>query len=213
MKKNTRKALIIVDIQNDFLPPEGALAIKEGDAIIPIINFLQNYFDLVVATKDWHPPHHCSFALEQGRRPGEIIEIQGKRQELWPVHCVQGSKGAEFSPLLDVSKLAKIFYKGADPEIDSYSAFFDNAHLRSTGLGEYLKERGIQEIIITGLATEYCVKYSVHDALTLGFSVSVVSDGCRGIDLKPGDVEKAWKEMEKAGAFILSSKQLIAQIE
>ncbi len=199
-----KKALLIVDVQNDFLPG-GALPVKDGDQIIPVINQLQEQFDLVIATKDWHPLHHNSFAVEHGKEPGEIIEYRDLKQELWPVHCVQESPGAEFSTQLETAKIAKVFHKGIDPEIDSYSSFYDNAHLRSTGLADYLKEHHIEELYIVGLATDYCVKFSVFDARELGFLVTVVLSGCRGIDLKPGDVDKAIEEMKAAGAKIVQS--------
>lgn len=192
------KALIIVDLQNDFLPG-GALGIKEGDTIIPFINQLQTQFDLVLATKDWHPENHISFG-----KAGETKIIQGKKQELWPPHCIQGSFGSEFSSRLDTKKIAKIFFKGSDPNIDSYSAFFDNAHLRSTGLGEYLKEQNVKEISIVGLATDFCVKYSVLDALNWGFDVFVYLKGCKGIELKEGEIERAKEEMRQAGAHLIS---------
>lgn len=212
MKKSIKNALIIVDVQNDFLPPQGTLAIKGGDSVVAVINSLQNKFMTIIATKDWHPPHHCSFASEHGKKPGEIVEINGCRQELWPIHCVQGTTGAEFSPLLKTEMIAKTFYKGIDPDIDSYSAFFDNAHQRSTGLGEYLKEHWINEITIVGLATDYCVKYSVQDAIKLGFAVTVVIDGCRGINLQSGDIEKALKEMEAEGARMMTSEALLFEL-
>ena len=196
------KALLIVDVQNDFLPG-GALPVKDGDQIIPVINALQEQFDLVVATKDWHPLHHESFAVEHGQEPGKIIEYRGLKQELWPVHCVQESPGAEFSSQLETAKIAKVFHKGIDPEIDSYSSFFDNAHLRSTGLADYLKKHHIDELCIVGLATDYCIKFSVFDAIELGFSVTVVLAGCRGIDLRPGDVDKAIEAMKTAGAKVI----------
>ena len=169
-----------------------------------MINKLQEQFDLVLATKDWHPLHHESFAVEQGKEPGEIIKYHGLKQELWPVHCVQESPGAEFSSQLETSKIAKVFHKGIDPEIDSYSSFFDNAHRRSTGLADYLKEHQIEELYIVGLATDYCVKFSVLDAIKLGFSVTVVLSACRGIDLKPGDVDRAIEEMKAAGATVIT---------
>src|SRR5262249_42252801 len=156
--------------------------------------------DLIVATKDWHPPNHISFASRHGKTPGEVIEIGGIRQELWPEHCIQGTKGAEFSPKLNTRKIAQVFFKGVDPNIDSYSTFFDNAHQRSTGLGDYLKQKGVNEIYIVGIATDYCVKYSVLDAAKLGFKSHVLLDGCRGINLQPGDIDRAIDVMRKAGA-------------
>lgn len=192
------KALVIVDLQNDFLP-HGALGVAEGDLIIPFINELQHDFDLVLATKDWHPPHHISFGTS-----GTSILIEGKKQELWPPHCIQGTLGAELAPKLETAKIAKIFYKGTDPKIDSYSAFFDNAHLKSTGLGQYLREKGVEEVAIVGLATDFCVKYSVLDALKEGFKVTVYLKGCKGIDLNKGDVERAKDEMRRAGAHLIN---------
>lgn len=190
-------ALIIVDVQNDFLPG-GALAVKEGDKIIPFINQLQEKFSLVLATKDWHPSRHKSFASVHGKKPGAVIELHGLKQELWPDHCVQYTPGAAFAPDLNIDRIQKIFHKGIDPEIDSYSAFYDNARKRSTGLGEYLKEKGVDEITIVGLATDFCVKYSVLDALKLGFKVHIALKGCRSID----DPIPAIEEMKAAGALL-----------
>lgn len=196
------KTLIIVDVQNDFLPG-GALPVKEGDLIIPFINQKQNEYDHIIATKDWHPPHHKSFAIEHNKNPGEIIDLEGIDQILWPVHCVQNSFGAEFSANLKRDKIEKIFYKGIMENVDSYSAFFDNAHMRSTGLDSYLKEKGIEEITIVGLALDYCVKYSVLDACQLGYKVFVLLQGCRGINLRENDEKNALSEMERAGAQIV----------
>lgn len=193
------KALLIVDIQNDFLPG-GALAIPDGDRIIERINCLQDEFELIVATKDWHPKNHVSFASTHKKKVGASIVVKGMTQRLWPDHCIQDTFGADFHPALKSKKIAKVFYKGSDPEIDSYSAFFDNAHLKSTGLGEFLKEKGVTEIYIAGLATDYCVKYSALDALAQNFKVKVVLNACKGIDANPGDVEKAIAEMKAKGA-------------
>ncbi|NGX61930.1 MAG: hypothetical protein K940chlam9_01421 [Chlamydiae bacterium] len=197
-ERNLKKALLIVDVQNDFLPG-GALAVPDGDQVIPIINDLQKEFPLVVATEDCHPENHSSFAHFHGKKPGEKIEVEGELQELWPVHCVQGSWGAELAPSLEKGRIDQVFYKGTDARVDSYSAFFDNQRLRSTGLTAYLREKGIEKLYIVGLATDYCVKFTALDALSEGFSVYVIPEGCRGIDLAPGDVEKAYFEMEKAG--------------
>ncbi len=191
------RALLIVDVQNDFLPG-GALHVHKGDRIIPIINALQDDFDLIIATKDWHPEGHISFAKRHGKKPGESIEVLGHRQELWSEHCIQNTKGAEFAPALNTEKIAKVFYKGTDSEVDSYSTFFDNARLRDTGLGDYLREKGVDEITLVGLATDFCVKYSALDALDLGFKVTVVREGCAAI----GDAETALQEMEKAGVVL-----------
>ncbi len=201
-------ALILVDLQNDFVPG-GALPVKDGDAVIPVANAVQASFDLIVATRDWHPADHGSFAANHpGKKPGDVIELNGLQQILWPVHCVQNTPGAEFVPGLKTDRITKIFYKGTDPGIDSYSALYDNAHRKSTGLGEYLRERGVDHVYVLGLATDYCVKFTVLDALQEGFAVSLIKDGCRGVDLSPGDSDRAIEEMRAAGAAILTSDEL-----
>ena len=201
-------ALIIVDLQNDFLPG-GALAVPHGDEVIPLANELQQRFELVLATQDWHPPNHGSFAANhRGKKPGDRIMLDGIEQILWPVHCVQNTKGAEFAPSFDTSRIAHIFHKGIDPKIDSYSTFFDNAHRRETGLADYLKKRAINEIYLMGLALDYCVKYSTLDARQLGLNTCVIVDGCRGIELEAGDIERAIDEMKRVGAVLLQSSEL-----
>ena len=201
-------ALILVDLQSDFLPG-GALPVPHGDKVIPLANELQRRFDLVVATKDWHPPDHGSFATNHlGKEPGDRIILDGVEQILWPVHCVQNTHGAEFAPSFDTSRVAHVFHKGINPRIDSYSTFFDNAHRRRTGLGEYLKERSINDIYLLGLALDYCVKYSALDARHLGFNTHIILDGCRGIGLDPGDLDRAIDEMKRAGAILLQSHDL-----
>ena len=196
--------LILVDLQNDFTPG-GALAVPDGDAVIPVANRLARSFDLVVATQDWHPPGHGSFASQHaGKNPGDTVELDGLRQELWPDHCVQGTSGAELHAGLDAGRIARIIQKGTDPGIDSYSTFFDNAHRKSTGLADYLKEKEVGEVYLMGLATDYCVKFSVLDAVALGFQVNVIQDGCRGIELQAGDVSQAIDEMKAVGAVIVS---------
>jgi nicotinamidase/pyrazinamidase len=203
-----KRALVLVDIQNDFIPG-GALAVAEGDQVVPVANRMQNAFDLVVATQDWHPANHGSFASQHpGKKPGDVIDLNGIPQVLWPDHCVQGSKGAEFHPRLDTRRVAKVFQKGTDPEIDSYSGFFDNGHLRGTGLAEYLKSAGITDIYIAGLATDYCVKYTALDGRTLGFNVYLVEDACRGVNLNPGDSATAIDQMRAAGVKVLQSSDL-----
>jgi nicotinamidase/pyrazinamidase len=204
------KALIIVDLQNDFCPG-GALPVPEGDRVVEVINRIQPRFDLVVATQDWHPADHGSFAANHpGRRPGERIELAGQPQILWPVHCVQGSPGAELHPGLDRSRIARVFRKGADPSVDSYSGFFDNGHRSSTGLGEYLKDQGVTEVCLCGLATDYCVKFTALDAVGLGFTAHLIEDACRGVELRQGDVRRAIDEMRKQGVTILQAGQLKA---
>jgi len=202
-------ALVIVDVQSDFCP-SGALAVPEGDRVVPGINRLQSHFDLVVATQDWHPADHGSFAANHpGRKPGDVIELAGLEQILWPVHCVQHTPGAELHPELDRRRIAKIFPKGTDPEVDSYSGFFDNGHRHATGLGDYLKGRGVTAVHLCGLATDYCVKFTALDAADLGFTTWVIRDACRGIDREPGDVERALTEMESKGVRIVTESQVI----
>ena len=191
--------LIIVDVQNDFCPG-GALAVPEGDQIVPLINSLQLRYDLVVATQDWHPADHGSFAANHpGRSPGELIELAGLPQVLWPVHCVQDTPGAEFHPGLNRDRIARVFRKGTNPQIDSYSGFFDNGHRASTGLGEFLRQRGVKEVHVCGLATDYCVKWTALDAVDLGFETYLLEDACRGVELHPGDVQKAIDQMRRQG--------------
>jgi len=202
------KALIIVDLQNDFLPG-GALPVPHGDEVIPVANELQRHFELVLATKDWHPPDHGSFAANHpGKKPGDRIILDGIDQILWPVHCVQNTRGAEFAPSFDTSRIAHVFHKGIERNIDSYSTFFDNAHRRHTGLAHYLKERSTKDIYLLGLALDYCVKDSALDARQLGLNTHVILDGCRGIDLEPGDIDRALDEMKRVGAVLLQSSDL-----
>lgn len=203
------KALLVVDLQNDFLPG-GALAVHGGWEIVPIIDRLVCApFDLKIATKDWHPYDHGSFASVHGKSPGECVVLQGVNQTLWPVHCVQGSLGAEFASGWDVHQIQKVIYKGTDKDIDSYSTFFDNKHLKSTGLHDLLRAHGIRDVYIVGLATDYCVKYSVLDAVSLGYNAYVVTDACKGVDLRPGDSEMALQEMRSAGAHLIHSQDVL----
>lgn len=202
------EALILVDLQNDFLPG-GALAVPDGDEVIPVANRLARRFSRVIATKDWHPADHGSFASNHpGREVGDFVELAGQRQILWPDHCVQGTRGAEFAPGLETSAIEKVFYKGTDSGVDSYSAFFDNAHLVSTGLDDYLRETGVDEIYILGLATDYCVKFTAFDALRSGLRVHVVEDGCRGVNLEPSDSSDALHAMREAGVNVMRSSDL-----
>jgi nicotinamidase/pyrazinamidase len=202
------RVLILVDIQNDFVPG-GALAVREGDVVVPLANRLIRQFDLVVATQDWHPADHQSFAANHpGRKVGEVIEVAGLPQVLWPVHCVQGTPGAEFVPGLDVAKVTRVFRKGTDASIDSYSGFFDNGHRRATGMGEWLKGRGVIDLYVMGLATDYCVKFTALDGRGLGFDVWLIEDGCRGVELRPGDVGRAVEEMRAAGVRVIRSDEI-----
>jgi nicotinamidase/pyrazinamidase len=200
--------LLVVDIQNDFLPG-GALGVPDGDQVIPLVNGLMERFALILGTQDWHPANHGSFAANHpNRRPGEVIDLHGLTQVLWPVHCVQGSPGADFSTQLRTERFSKVFRKGIDPEIDSYSSFFDNRRKRSTGLVEYLRDHEVSGLFICGLATDYCVKFSALDSISSGFRTSVIEDACRGVDLKPGDSAAAIAEMRKAGATIVESTSI-----
>jgi nicotinamidase/pyrazinamidase len=203
------KALLVVDMQNDFMPG-GALGVPGANEIVPLINRLMESFTLVVATQDWHPPDHTSFAPNHpGKKVGDIVMVKGIEQILWPVHCVRNTLGAELVEGLNKDPIASIFYKGTDRWIDSYSAFFDNARRKSTGLGDYLESRQVKEFTLVGVATDYCVLYSTIDALDLGFSVTVVQDACRGINLMPGDVDAAFGTMAEKGARIISSRELL----
>ncbi|MEH6406085.1 MAG: bifunctional nicotinamidase/pyrazinamidase [Leeuwenhoekiella sp.] len=176
------KALIIIDLQNDFIPG-GSLAVPNGDEIVDVINKLQHKFDLVIATQDWHPENHSSFAKNHdGAKEFEIIDLNGLNQVLWPVHCVQSTHGAKFHPDLEVTKIETIFRKGTNPALDSYSGFFDNAHLKSTGLQGYLKDKGVTEVYFCGLAAEFCVFYSIKDAVESGFSAYLIEDATRALD-------------------------------
>jgi nicotinamidase/pyrazinamidase len=201
-------ALILVDIQNDFLP-DGALPVPAGDAVVSVANRVQRGFPLIVATQDWHPADHGSFAANHpNRRPGEVGELSGLPQVLWPVHCVQNTGGAAFAPLLETKRITRIFPKGTDPEIDSYSGFFDNGHKKATGLGDYLHGRGVTDVYILGLATDYCVKATALDARQLGFTTHLIADGCRGVNLRAGDVDRAVDEMRVAGVRVIQSTEL-----
>jgi nicotinamidase/pyrazinamidase len=198
-----KKALILTDIQNDFMPG-GALPVPDGDAVVKVANRVMKNFDLVIATKDRHPADHGSFASQHaGRKPGEVIELNGLTQILWPDHCVMDTKGAEFVTGLDVERITKIFCKGDDREVDSYSGFFDNGRRNDTGLGNYLTALNVDEITIMGLATDYCVKFTALDARKLGFKTKLIKEGVRGVEINKGDCEKAFNEMKDAGIIIV----------
>ena len=205
------RALILVDIQNDFVPG-GALAVREGDAVIPVANRVLQAFELIVASKDWHPRDHGSFAANHpGKKVGDVIDLNGLPQVLWPVHCVQGTRGAEFAPSLDVSRVARVFRKGTDPAIDSYSGFYDNGHRRSTGLSDYLRKKGVTEAFVLGLATDYCVKFTALDARQRQhLRTTLIEDASRGVNLHPGDVDAAVEEMRKAGVRVMQSADVPA---
>ncbi len=204
----TVRALLLVDLQNDFMP-FGALPVAGGDAVVPVANALIPRFSLVVASQDWHPADHGSFAsAHPGTLPGDVVDLCGVSQVLWPDHCVQDMPGASFHSGLDIGGVDHVVRKGADPAVDSYSAFFDNDRRRDTGLAAYLEERGAEELVIMGLATDYCVRATVLDACGLGFGVTVIEDGCRGVDVTPGDSERAFAEMRSAGARVIRAAEL-----
>lgn len=177
------KALIVVDIQNDFLQG-GSLAVPVGNEIIPVINSIQEKFDLVVATQDWHPKGHKSFASQHSNKSVyDKIDLNGIEQVLWPDHCVQGTVGAEISSELNQNKIEAIFRKGMNTTIDSYSGFYDNGKLKCTGLGDFLKGRGVKEIFVCGLAADYCVYFTAKDALELGFTSTIIENATKAIDV------------------------------
>ena len=195
------KALIVIDVQNDFCPG-GALAVEGGDEVVPVINKLIGAFDHVVLTQDWHPAGHSSFASQHpGKAPFEDIEMEYGTQRLWPDHCVQGTRGAEFHSGLEWTKAELVIRKGFRRAIDSYSAFFENDHETPTGLAGYLRERGISEVVLAGLATDFCVAYSALDAVRQGFAANVFMEGCRGIDIA-GSMDAMMVQMNDAGVTI-----------
>ena len=198
-------ALLIVDLQNDFCPG-GALPVPEGDEIVPLVNQLADRFDHVIQTQDWHPEGHQSFAsAHDEKEPYDVITVEYGEQVLWPDHCVQGTTGAEFHPDLDTTHAELIIRKGFRPEIDSYSAFFENDGATPTGLTGYLNERGINTLYLCGLAADFCVKWSALDGRKQGFDVYVIEDATRGID-QDGSLAEAWKEMNDAGVQVISSE-------
>ena len=202
-------ALILVDIQNDFVPG-GALPVPGGDQIVPLVNKLQCCFDLIVATQDWHPADHGSFAANHtNRKPGDWIDLHGLPQLLWPTHCVQGTTGAEFVPGLQRDRWDRVFVKGTNPQIDSYSGFYDNARRQATGLGDYLKQKGVDQVFVAGLATDHCVKATALDALQLGFKTYLIEDACRGVNVQPNDVQEAINAMKSAGVIIVQASEVI----
>lgn len=196
------KALIIVDAQNDFTSG-GGLEVKDGEHVIPLVNELQKRFNLIVATQDWHPKQHKSFASNHaGKQPFEQIKLNGLDQVLWPDHCVQGSKGAEFHAGLDMKRIAAIFRKGMDKEVDSYSGFYDNGHAHTTGLSGYLRECSITEVYVAGLAGDYCVYYTAKDAILEGFRTYLVEDATRSISEE--GFGKAKEDLRALGGSILT---------
>jgi len=201
------KALIIIDIQNDFLPG-GALPVNNGNDVIPVINKLQNHFDLVVATQDWHPADHKSFAsMHAGKKVFDEILLDGMPQVLWPDHCVQETNGAQFSPLLRTKKIEAIFRKGMNKNIDSYSGFFDNGKIKATGMGAYLSGRDVSEIYVTGLAADYCVYFTASDGLELGFKSTIISDATLPIDKE--NFKRVMEKFISEGGRLIESKKIM----
>ena len=215
------RVLLVVDVQRDFCAG-GPLAVPDGDAVVPLVNALmeKGNYDLIVATKDWHPAGHGSFADTHGLRPFvDSIELDGLQQAMWPVHCVQGSPGAELHPELDTSRIAKVVNKGVNLRVDSYSGFYDNGKRGETELREYLdgiaNERGISrsaiEIDVCGLATDYCVAFTARDAMELGYDTSVVIDAARAVNLNPTDEIETLKELAARGIRLVESREILEE--
>jgi len=201
------KTLILIDVQNDFMPG-GSLPVPHGNEIVPVINKLIPRFDLVVATQDWHPQTHKSFASNhKGKNLFEKIDLNGLEQTLWPDHCVQNTVGAEFHPKLDPERIEAIFRKGMDPEIDSYSGFYDNGHKKTTGLAGYLREQGAKEVYFCGLAADICVYFTLMDALKYGFSATLIEDASRPLDIE--GFQKLKETIKEKGANIVTSEELL----
>ena len=209
MPVTSADALVVIDVQNDFCPG-GALAVAGGDLVVPLVNRLAAEFPVRVFTQDWHPADHMSFAANHpGAAPFSSVEMPYGKQVLWPVHCVQGTRGAEFHPGLDTGAADLFVRKGFRPEIDSYSAFFENDHATPTGLAGYLRDRGVRRVWLTGLATDFCVSWSAIDALGRNFEVVLVEDACRAIDLD-GSLEAAMRQMRSGGVRIARAGELVA---
>lgn len=202
------KTLLIVDVQNDFLP-DGALAVPRGDEVIPVINRIQDRFDLVVATQDWHPADHGSFASRhEGKEIFEVTELNGLEQILWPDHCVQSTSGAEFAAALRQERIEAIFRKGMEADIDTYSGFYDNGHRKSTGLADYLRGKGAEEIYVAGLAGDVCVYFTVLDGCREGFTTHLIIDATRAVNMEEGDFDKAVADMKEKGAIMVETSSL-----
>ncbi|NLX99133.1 MAG: bifunctional nicotinamidase/pyrazinamidase [Rhodopirellula sp.] len=202
------RALILVDLQNDFCPG-GALPVPDGHTVVPIANRLMARFDLVIATQDWHPRDHGSFAVNHpDKQIGDVVELDGIEQILWPVHCVQDTPGAELHPQLDRSRIDDFVKKGTERTVDSYSGFFDNGRRHATGLAERLRARGVSDVYLCGLATEYCVEFTALDAADLGFTTWLVRDACRGIDRHAGDIQRAIAAMQAKNVRLVESSAL-----
>lgn len=209
-----KKALIVVDVQNDFCEG-GALEVKNGNEIIPIINELikSKKFDFIIATQDWHPRKHKSFASNhKNKKVYDVINLNGMKQVLWPDHCIQRTKGARFHSNLNLGEKYYVFKKGKNPNIDSYSGFYDNDHKTSTGLTEFLTRNNVREIYITGLATDYCVKFTAIDSVFEGYKTFVIKDAVRGVNINKDDSKKAFNEMKEKECKIITSKRILNKI-
>ncbi len=202
-------ALILENMQNDLLPG-GAVAVPHGDKVIPILNRLMDHFDLVIATKTWHPRGHVSFAsAHPGKSPGDVIEVDGSPQILWVDHCVQHTAGAELADALNAARIDYVLYKGMDPSVGSYSSFFDNNRRNPTGLAEYLVDNLVRELFICGVATEYAVRHTTIDACRMDFATYLIQDACRGLELHTGDIQQALEDTVEAGAVPIDSSFLL----
>ena len=202
------RALLLVDLQNDFMPG-GPMGVAGGMDTVAVANRLMPYFDQVIATQDLHPLDHGSFITQHpGAQVGELVTLGGLPQTVWPVHCVQGTAGAALHGDLDQARVTKVFPKGTDPSVDSYSGFFDNGKRHATGLGDYLVQQGVRQVYVMGLATDYCVKATAMDAAELGFQTFLVVDGCRAVNLEPDDGMRALQTMEHAGIQLVTSEAL-----
>ena len=208
VSKEKERALLVVDVQNDFCPG-GSLAVEEGDRVVPVINRITLKFDRVVATQDWHPDDHVSFAKNHpGKNVYDVVEVNGLSQVLWPAHCVQGTAGADFHPALRTEDFDLILRKGTDSAVDSYSAFFDNDKKTITGLEGYLRGLGIDRVFICGLATDYCVFFSAMDSVKTGFVTYVILDACRGVDVPEDNIASCIKTMKENGVVLLHSTDI-----
>jgi nicotinamidase/pyrazinamidase len=203
-----RRALLVIDVQNDFCPG-GSLAVPDGSAVVPVINRLMPLFPVVVATQDWHPAGHVSFAsAHPGAEPFSTIPVDGDAQTLWPDHCVAGTDGAELHTGLDTAPLDLVLRKGTSPQLDSYSAFFENDRRTPTGLAGYLRERGVSEVYLSGLAADVCVYFSALDAVRLGLSATFIEDATRGIDAPPGTLAERLEQLRRSGVRMIRSGQV-----
>jgi len=212
MNEKVRRALLLIDLQNDFVDG-GSLAVPQGREVIAIANRLMPMFDLVVATLDWHPANHLSFASQHaGLAVYDRFELEGLTQTAWPDHCVQETMGAQLVAELDGTEIGFRIYKGTDRRIDSYSGFYDNGHRKATGLADLLRDQAVSELYMMGLATDYCVLYSALDAVREGFQTHVIMDGCRGVGIRPSDIPDAWKTMSDAGIRLVESNEVPAWI-